>query len=102
MEVCLAYMTFKDTDEAKRIGKKLVQSQLVKCFNILSEGSSHYLWKGELVEDKETYCLAKLPEENFNALTEFVIQHHSYETPCLVKIPLIGGYAPYLEWLLSK
>lgn len=99
MSLCLAYMTFKDKEEAEKIGTILVKKQTVACFNIISEGHSIFLWEGALHSEKETFALAKLEESNFSALMDEVKKKHSYETPCILKIPIDGGHKPFLEWV---
>ncbi|NIP74194.1 MAG: divalent-cation tolerance protein CutA, partial [Gammaproteobacteria bacterium] len=35
-------------------------------------------------------------------LTERVKALHSYECPCVVAVPLVGGNADYLDWLAAE
>ena len=99
MPLCLAYMTFKNKEEAKKIGEKLVKKKTVACFNIMGSGESIYLWKDTLQTDSETFALAKLSEESFNALEKILLSEHSYEVPALLKIPIQGGSEPFLRWI---
>ena len=32
-------------------------------------------------------------------ITERVVEIHSYECPCVVSVPITGGYSPFLEWI---
>lgn len=99
MSVCLAYITFKDQQEAKRIGEELITGKLVACFNLFPSVTSLYLWKGALQSESEVVALAKLKEENFEKLVRRVEELHSYETPCILKLPVKGGSKPFLDWI---
>lgn len=35
-------------------------------------------------------------------LTERVSSLHSYETPCVVALPIAGGHTPFLEWITQE
>lgn len=37
--------------------------------------------------------------ENQDAVTALVNREHSYETPEVVFLPVVGGSEPYLKWI---
>jgi len=57
----LVYITTKDKQQAKSIGKTLVKEKLAACVNIVEGMESIYRWEGEIVEDTETILIAKTP-----------------------------------------
>ena len=99
MKVCLAYLTFKNKEEAKKIAKILLEKHTISCFNLFPEGLSLYSWQGEVQENSEVFAFAKLKESHFEKLCEEVTKHHSYEVPCILKLPIENGYPPFLEWI---
>ena len=100
----LVYITTKDKQEAKTIGKKLVQEELAACVNIVDGMESIYRWEGEVIEDQETILIAKTPYHNVNELTERVKELHSYECPCVISLQLTEqeGNEEYQHWLLKN
>ena len=58
MHYCLVYITTKDEDEAKKIGRALVEEKLVACVNI-HPINSIYRWQGEVQEDSEVAVFVK-------------------------------------------
>jgi periplasmic divalent cation tolerance protein len=102
MDFVFAYITVKDADEARRIGKTLVSERLAACVNILPHMESHYWWKDALESSQEAVLIAKTRESLRDALTERARALHTAETPCIVFLPLTGGHPGYLEWLAAE
>ncbi|MGM0546731.1 MAG: divalent-cation tolerance protein CutA [Bacteroidota bacterium] len=100
----LVYITTKDKQEAKSIGKKLVKERLAACVNIVDGMEAIYRWKGEIVEESETILIAKTPYHNVKDLTERVKQLHSYECPCIISLQLTEqeGNEEYQQWLIKN
>jgi periplasmic divalent cation tolerance protein len=98
----LAYITCSDVDEARRIGRALVLERLAACVNILPKMESFYWWNGKIENDQETVLIAKIPESSRAALLERVLELHSYDTPCVLFLPVTGGNPEYLDWLTSE
>jgi len=99
MDHVIVYMTAKGTDEAKRIADALVTEKLAACVNILATMDSVYIWKGEKACEKEVPFLAKTKKTLVPELIKRVKELHSYDTPCIVVLPILGGNPDYLKWL---
>jgi periplasmic divalent cation tolerance protein len=102
MKINFVYMTAGGKDEAKKIGKELVTSRLAACVNILDHMNSIYLWEGEIQEDTEVVMIAKTTEDRIPELIEKVRSMHSYDCPCIVSLPVLGGYQPFLDWIAEE
>ncbi|HEX2613479.1 MAG TPA: divalent-cation tolerance protein CutA [Fibrobacteria bacterium] len=101
-EVFFAYITCKDADDARRIGKALVTERLAACANILPGMESHYWWNGKVESSREAVLIAKTRGEARDALLERVLDLHPYETPCVVFLPVSGGNPGYLDWIARE
>ncbi|MDX1617969.1 MAG: divalent-cation tolerance protein CutA, partial [Balneolaceae bacterium] len=84
----LIYITTKNKEEARKIGRTLVEERLAACVNILDKMESIYRWKGEVEEAEECVLIAKTPYHNVKPVTERVKQMHSYECPCVISLTL--------------
>ena len=102
MKTNFIYMTAGSKDEATKIGKELVSARLAACVNILDNMNSVYLWQGEIQEDTEVVMIAKTIEDLIPQLIEKVESMHSYDCPCIVSLPVLGGYQPFLDWIAEE
>jgi len=101
-ELTWVYMTAGHKDEAKRIGKALLEERLAACVNILDGMTSMYWWEDEVQEDEETVLIAKTRADLFERLVDRVRELHSYDCPCIVSLPIEDGDAGFLEWLAEQ
>ncbi len=65
----LVYITTKDKQKAKKIGKTLVKENLAACVNIVDGMETIYRWEGEIIEDTEAILIAKTPYHNVQNLS---------------------------------
>ena len=93
------YMTAGNKAEAQKIAKSLVEHRLAACVNILENMQSVYRWENDIQEDTEVVLIAKTTERLVSELIEKVKSLHSYECPCIVSLPILDGYAPFLKWI---
>ena len=96
------YMTAGSADEARAIAQTLVKERLAACVNLIDGMRSIYRWNGELQEDAETVLIAKTRDDLVEALTDRVRALHSYDCPCVVALPMVGGNAAFLDWIGSE
>jgi len=99
MDFRLLYITAGSRDEAKKIGRALVDERLAACANVIDGMESVYWWEGKLTEDKEAVLIVKTRAELVEKLTARVKALHSYTVPCVVALPILDGNPAYLEWL---
>ena len=91
--VWLAITTFPNAEVARQIGTRLVESQLAACVNILPGVESIYAWKGKVEQDSELIGLIKTTAGRWEALEAWIAEHHPYEEPELIAIPVEKGTA---------
>ena len=92
------YSTFPNKKEAKKIGERLVQKKLAACINVFPI-ESIYSWKGKIIKDKEFGAIIKTKKGNFKKVEKFILENHSYDTPCILEIPISRVTKKYLKWL---
>lgn len=101
-QAIFVYMTAGSADEARRIARSLVEERLAACVNLIDGMGSVYRWEGRVEEGTETVMIAKTLASRFESLRARVRELHSYETPCIVTLPLGKGDAPYLDWIATE
>lgn len=93
------YITTKDKEEARDIGRHLVESKLAACVNIFEQMNSMYIWQGEFQDDQEAVMIAKTTEAKAPDLIAAVRSRHSYDCPCIVALPIEDGNPDFLKWI---
>ena len=93
------YMTFENEEQARAIGKALLERRCIACINIFPAMTSMYWWKGEMQHASEVAAVAKSTTEAFKELEQTVKELHSYDVPCIVAWPLTTGHSPFLQWI---
>lgn len=99
---CTVYVTTGSLEEATAIGRTLVRERLAACANILPKITSLYWWNGDVETDTETVLILKTRTDHLELLTERVRASHSYDCPCVVAWPIIGGNPDYLAWIAAE
>ncbi len=102
MAVSFIYMTAGSKAEAQKIGNALVESRLAACVNILDNMQSIYRWEEKLQQDSEVVLIAKTTDSMVSQLIDKVKSLHSYDCPCIVSLPVLEGYPPFLNWVHSE
>jgi periplasmic divalent cation tolerance protein len=102
MDFRLLYVTASSRDEAKKIGRTLVEERLAACANVIDGMESVYWWEGKLTEDREAVLILKTRAELVGRVTERVKALHSYSVPCVVALPILDGNKSYLDWVQTE
>lgn len=99
---CLVYVTAASEEEARRIGRAVVERRLAACANVVPAIRSYYWWEGRLVEDQESLLLLKTTPSAVSALMEAVRRLHSYQVPAISVVPLSALNPAYLAWMQQE
>ena len=100
--LALVYMTAPDSRCANRIADALVAGHLAACVNLIPGMQSVYRWKGRIERADEVVLVAKTTRSRLNALVSEVRKLHPYECPCVAALTLVGGHAPFLDWIEAE
>ncbi len=98
-EFVFVYMTTATVEEARTIGRRLVETRLAACANIVPGMESIYRWQGRIETAQETVLIAKTRAVLVDQLCAKVRELHSYDCPCVVALPIGAGNPAYLRWL---
>jgi periplasmic divalent cation tolerance protein len=97
----IVFTTATNLDEANRLGRTLVEEQLVACVTVIPAVESIYRWKGQIETASEAMLLLKTGAEQLAALETRLHQLHSYETPEFLVLRVEAGSRGYLDWMMG-
>jgi periplasmic divalent cation tolerance protein len=92
-------VTCPDRASADRLADTLVEARAAACVNIVPGLTSVYRWKGEICRDAEFLLVIKTAQVRRELVAQILSEHHPYEEPELLFLPVHSGSATYLEWL---
>ena len=96
---CLVYVTVKDEDEGLFIAQKVVEKKLAACANLYPKIRSVFNYQNQIQTQEEAVLLLKTTFQAYGKLERFIIQVHSYDHPCILKLPIEGGAADFMSWI---
>lgn len=92
-------MTTTDSQaEADRHAAALVERRLAACVQ-LSPVVSHYVWDGAPTRSEEVLLLVKTRASKVEDVRAYLTEHHSYEVPEIIELPITSGHPNYLRWI---
>lgn len=99
MSYCMIYVTCSTKEEAEKILLTLLEGRLAACGNITAQITSYFHWDGKIDRAEEVVLIVKTTDEKFKAVETHVAELHSYDVPCILKLPITDIYGPYAEWM---
>jgi periplasmic divalent cation tolerance protein len=64
--------------------------------------SSRFWWQGKLDSAEESLLIVKTRASVLNQVVSLVKEHHGYDVPEVIALPIIGGNEDYLGWLSGE
>jgi len=101
-DVVIVLTTIGAAADADAFAAQLVEERLAACVSVLPPMVSHYRWQGAIERDDERLVLIKTTASRVQAIEARFDDLHPYDTPELLVLPVAGGGAAYLEWLVSS
>lgn len=95
----IVFTTTPNIQEAETLARKIIESKLAACVQILPQMSSFYFWQGEVQTETEHLLLVKTLEEKYSELESFIKANHSYDVPEIVAVGSEKISEDYLKWL---
>jgi len=95
----LVLTTAGSKDEARKIGRALVERLLAACVNIVPQIGSIYRWEGKVEEAEEWLLIVKTTRAAFDRVREAILELHSYEVAECISVAIDEGSVGYLNWI---
>ncbi|CAI1665564.1 Divalent-cation tolerance protein CutA [Serratia quinivorans] len=98
-EAVVILCTAPDEATAQDLAARVLGEKLAACVTLLPGASSLYYWEGKLEQEYEVQMLFKSERRHQDALLNYLKQHHPYQTPELLVLPVMTGDKDYLLWI---
>lgn len=98
---CMVFCTCPSKDMAEKLARTVIEAKLAACTNIVPQITSIYRWQNTIETDSEVQLILKTRQDKLDSLEELVQQHHPYEVPEWLVLPILQGSQAYLDWMDS-
>ncbi len=97
-DLMVIFTSVAEEADARRLAEGLVREKLAACVQISAAGASVYRWQGKVESETEYYLNIKTSVAKATAAEAWLLQHHPYETPEVVRLEASASSA-YADWL---
>ncbi len=97
-DLLVVYVTCGSLEEARRIGRAVVEDGLAACANITMHDTI-YRWEGAIAEGSEARLLLKTTASCYPRLQARIAGLHSYTVPCIVAWPFTAALPAFAAWV---
>jgi periplasmic divalent cation tolerance protein len=101
-EFCEVVVTAADAESLAALTRTLVEERLAACGHQIAAIRSVYRWDGAVHDEPEARVALHTRRALVEALTARVVALHSYDVPCVIALPLVGGNPEYLRWIAAE
>ena len=100
--IAAVYAVFGSDEEARRIGREMVEARFAACVNVFGPCHSIYRWQGAIEEADEVAAIFKTARAKVETLVAAIRAAHSYETPAVVALAIEGTDPAYRDWIMME
>ncbi len=93
------FTTVDDPARARELAQGLIDAHLAGCVQILGPMESTYWWQGKRETAREYLLLIKTRSDLYPQLEAWLKEHHPYDVPEILAVPVSAGLPAYLQWL---
>ena len=97
----MIYVTLGNNDEARKIGRELLDKKLANCVNFFPI-TCIYNYKNEITEEPETVLIIKTKKSKYSEIEKEIHKIHHSDTPCIFSIKIDQVNAKYYQWLVGE
>jgi periplasmic divalent cation tolerance protein len=98
----LILTTLPERGAAEALARHLLMTRLAACIQIGATAQSLYHWRGQIETAAEIPVAIKTRAGLYARVEEAIRQHHPYELPEIVAVPITYGLPAYLDWIAAE
>jgi periplasmic divalent cation tolerance protein len=100
IDICMVISTMPNRAEAEKLAAILLNKKLAACVQI-DEIQSLYMWQDELCHANEARLVIKTLRSLYGDLKDYILEHHPYSVPQIIRIDIAESALGYSEWIQS-
>lgn len=100
--IVAVYAIFGSDQEARRIGRAMIERRLAACVNILGACHSIYRWQENVEEADEIAAIFKTAADRAETLVAAIRGAHSYDVPAITVLGVEKAGSDYRDWVLDN
>lgn len=97
-ELLVVLTTCESKADAEQLAGLLVEQRLAACVSVGAEVLSIYPWEGRVNTATEVPLMIKTCRERLDALKIAFAEHHPYDVPEMLVLPVTDGLDAYFSW----
>jgi periplasmic divalent cation tolerance protein len=98
----LVISNLPDRDSATRLAELLISRGQAACVNVLAPCTSIYHWQDKTESAEEVPVFVKTTRDKYPDVERTIMDHHPYELPEIIQVPIAGGLPAYLQWISKE
>lgn len=98
----LVFTTIGDRDMAEEQISEMLEQGIIVSGTIFPEVALVYQWEGKITVDTENKILLKAKADNYNAIEEYIMKHHPYIAPEIIRLDVSFGSPAYKAFVADK
>lgn len=98
-QLCVVLSTCPDAETAERLAGVLVEQRLAACVSAGAPVTSMYPWEGRIEHEQEVPLTIKTSAGRLEELKRVLVDHHPYDVPEILALPVIDGLEAYTGWI---
>ena len=99
-KMCIVLTTVASQDDAESLAGMLLERRLAACTQQFAV-ASRFRWNGAVQTASEVLVLVKTAADRVNEAMAAIREHHNYDLPEIVSIPVNSGLPAYVDWVLA-
>ena len=98
----IVYCTCPDAATARKLAAEAVAAKAAACVNILPGLTSVFQWEGAVQTEDEYLLMIKTTGAAYPRLEAVLLEHHPYELPEVIAVPIERGLPGFLDWIAEE
>jgi periplasmic divalent cation tolerance protein len=101
-DICEVVITGPSAEWLIEFTRSLVTDRLAACGQTIPTIRSIYHWQGAVEDETEARVALHTRRALVDAIIARADQHHPYDVPCVIALPIVAANPAYAKWVLDE
>lgn len=94
--------TVSSRADAEALARSVVEARFAPCAQAEGRITSTFWWDGAVQVEEEWRVVLKTPSDRYATLAQHILDHHAYDVPEIISLPILTGTPDYLDWMRAE